>query len=224
MHYKMEFVSDVVKQQIEDCTRFDIKHDGSCGALVLENGKYVPYARFDIKKDKKTGRFEMPKCYTSKWIPCEEEPIEEEATHWPHFRPCADDEKAYKWYIKAFTNASESISKMDKNGIITVEYMGKKFNGKASDPINNNDSDDIGIVIHGTLGLNIPKELRNVNGFNAIFEALPVIEGIVAYPSDSNPMKIRAELFEGLSWGNLSSEFTKKYGHSGRGLSNEALI
>ena len=222
IHYTHEFASDEHQKLLSESTRFDIKHDGSCGALVWDGEKYIPYARFDIKKNK-TGTFETPKTDTSKWIPCEQQPIDDLATHWPHFRPCSEDKNAYKWYIQAYIGASEFISKMTSDvygDIVTIEYMGKKFNGKPSDPVEK----EVGIVLHGLLGMNIPSELKNSNGFKAIFEALPVIEGLVAYPNETDPMKIRAEMFEGLSWGNSPPDFTIKYGHSGKGLSNEVII
>lgn len=184
---------------LTECERFDIKHDGSCGALVWNNSKneYEPFARFDVKK--KNNVFQMPECNTSRWIPCEEMPTAEEASHWPHFRPIYEDPKTYKWYIVAFESSLESIKKMtkEKNGeIVTIEYMGKKFNGKPEDPIRK----ECGIVIHGSLRMNIPKEMRNYEGFKKIFSVFP-IEGLVAYPEGKSPMKIRAELFEGITWG-----------------------
>lgn len=200
---------------LTDCERFDIKHDGSCGALVWNNSnnQYEPFARFDVKK--KNGFFQMPNCDTSRWIKCEEMPTSEEASHWPHFRPIYEDPKTYKWYIVAFENSLESITKMtkEKNGeIITIEYMGKKFNGKPEDPINK----ECGIVIHGSLRMNIPKEMRNYEGFRKIFSVFP-IEGLVAYPEGRSPMKIRAELFEGITWGD-------KQCSSHIGISNQVVL
>ncbi len=131
---------------ISETTRFDVKHDGSCGALVWDpiEQKYVLFARFDIKK--KNGVFSPPigtvqkdgknvqvELDTSAWIPCEPKPTDD-ATHWPHFRPCHEDKAAYKWYIDAFEDSQSFISTMSPSvygNIVTIEYMGPKFN----DPI-----------------------------------------------------------------------------------------
>ena len=196
---QMFYIDDFSDINLSECDRFDIKHDGSCGALVWNNSKneYEPYARFDIKK--KNNQFTKPSSFTSKWIECEPMPTTEEASHWPHFRPIYEDPKTYKWYINAFESSLESIKKMtkEKNGeIVTIEYMGSKFNGKPEDPIHK----ECGIVIHGSLRMNVPKELRNYEGFKKIFSVFH-IEGLVAYPEGKSPMKIRAELFEGITWG-----------------------
>jgi hypothetical protein len=130
----------------------------------------------------------------------------------------------YKWYIKAFEDSQTFISTMSPDiygNIVTIEYMGPKFNGKVSDPIER----EAGIVLHGSLQMEIPRELRTPEGFKHIFQALPVIEGLVAYPSSGlSPMKIRAEMFEGINWGNALPTFTKTYGHTGTGLSKEVLV
>lgn len=214
MYYLQEPIDEITEMDLSECTRFDIKHDGSCGALVWDDIKkeYEPFARFDVKK--KNGTFEKPQCDTSRWIPCEEIPTSEDASHWPHFRPIYEDPKTYKWYIDAFEN-SPKIKKMTKEvygNIVTIEYMGKKFNGKPEDPIER----DCGIVIHGSLRLNIPKNLKNYDGFRKIFSTFQV-EGIVAYPEGKSPMKIRAELFEGIVWG--TNQCKEKYG-----ISNTVLL
>jgi len=121
----------------------------------------------------------------------------------------------YKWSQNAFDSSTEYISKMTPEvhgNTVTIEYMGKKFNGKPSDPI----SKECGIVIHGSLRMDVPKPLRNYDGFKKIFENVS-IEGLVAYPQNGPPMKIRAELFEGISWGDKipSTEF---------GLSENVLL
>jgi hypothetical protein len=97
--------------------------------------------------------------------------------------------------------------------------MGKYFNGKTSDMIG-----DVGIVLHGTLQIIIPKPLRNVYGIRKIFESMPVVEGIVCYPEGLIPMKIRAEMYEGLEWGNVTPDVLTKYGYDGRPLSANVLI
>ncbi len=212
---KMNYIADEIEgTNLSECERFDIKHDGSCGALVWNHSKneYEPFARFDVKK--KDNTFKLPECDTSRWIQCEEMPTSEEASHWPHFRPIYEDPKTYKWYINAFEN-SPKIKEMKPEvygNIVTIEYMGKKFNGKPEDPIQK----ECGIVIHGSLRLSIPPALRNYEGFRKIFSVLP-IEGLVAYPEGKPPMKIRAELFEGITWG--KNTCTQQYG-----ISNQVLL
>jgi hypothetical protein len=204
VHYSGFASSDVKMVIQEDSTVFEIKHDGSCGALVWDSGtqSYKPHARFDVKKDKTTGLFAHEKIKPT-WIPCETEPTDEKATHWPHFRPLAEDPRGYKWYLEAFNNSFDFVSGMSQDvfgDLVTVEFMGPKFNGKECDPIENKPH-GVGIVIHGSLRVIIPPPLRTFDGFRRLFEELPILEGLVAYPTDGTPMKIRAETFKGLTWG-----------------------
>lgn len=210
---------------ISSVTRFDIKHDGSCGALVWDqvSNQYKPYCRFDIKKNMKAkdGENFENKQKTSAWIECEVKPTSDDATHWPHLRPCEEDPKAYKWHLDAYAKSKKTIDKLDRSfygDLITVEFMGSKFNGKTSDLIG-----DTGIVIHGSMQMFVPDELKNYAGLKKIFEELKVIEGLVAYFPDGKVMKIRAEMF-GLDWGDVSSSHTTKYGHSGKALSSHVLM
>lgn len=224
--YTNEFASDELAQLIKNTTRFDIKHDGSCGALIWDGTQYVPYTRYDVKKNKE-GRFVLPANSTN-WIECEPKPTSPDATHWPHFKPLSEDPKGYKWYIEAYNQSKKFIDTMDHaayGDMVTIEYMGPKFNGKKSDPIPVTETNPhgIGIVIHGTLKMTIPEELRTYDGFKKIFTALPIIEGIVAYPNDHDPIKIRMDLF-GIEWGQESPTLTQKYGHSGTGLSAEVVL
>jgi hypothetical protein len=222
--YDEENVDESVAKSLSDCERFDIKHDGACGALIWDTTtrKYVAYTRYDIKKNK-DGVFASPKGIDiTNWIPCEEKPTAHEATHYPHFRPISEDPKQYKWQHVAIEKAKNFIDKMSPDvysKMVTIEYMGKYFNGKKSDMIG-----DVGIVMHGTLQIVIPKPLRNVSGIRKIFEAMPVIEGIVCYPEGSTPMKIRAEMYEGLGWGEITPDVLTKYGYDGRPLSANVLI
>jgi hypothetical protein len=228
MYYQDTFASEEIKRLTQDgATEFDVKHDGSCGALFWNGakGKYEPYARFDIKKKKGMDDF-TTELDTSKWFPCEPKPTAERATHWPHFRPVSEDPKMYKWYIKAFENAAKYVSQMTPEvygELVTIEYMGNKFNGKPCDPL---DDKSVNIVLHGRLQLIIPIELRTPEGFRKILERLPVVEGIVVHPLTSSPFKIRAETFKGLEWGGtgVAADFTQQYGHEkGSGLSREVV-
>ena len=76
--------------------------------------------------------------------------------------------------------------------------MGPHFNQKKSDKF-----EEDTIIIHGSLRMKIPQELRTYEGFNEIMKQCP-IEGIVAYPIEKEPMKIRGELF-GIDWKNFES-------------------
>ena len=222
--YDEENIENTVVNALSSCTRFDIKHDGACGALIWNNDSksYVAYTRYDIKKNN-NGVFAPPKGVDiSNWIPCEEKPTAPDATHFPHFRPISEDPKQYKWQHFAIEKSQDFISKMSPDiysEIVTIEYMGKYFNGKVSDFVG-----DVGIVLHGTLQIVIPEPLRNVRGIRKIFELMPVVEGVVFYPKDSSPMKIRAEMFEGLRWGDVSPYILTKYGYDGRPLSANVLI
>lgn len=220
--YKDCEISDGVYNKLLSAKGFHVKHDGSCGALVHDGKEWKCYARFDIKRDK-SGFFSKSKI-TDSWIQCEPEPIDPKATHWPHFRPCDEDPKAYKWYLLAFEKAKKHITNMDPKifgNVVTVEFMGKKFNQKDSDSID----DDAVIIIHGSLQLLIPEKLRNFNGFRKILEALPVIEGIVVYVNGASPMKIRRENFEGLDWPAEKPLWLKeKYNFDTNGLSNEVAL
>ena len=99
--YKNEWVDDETRDAIKECQRFDVKHDGSCGALIYSelNDSFEPYARFDIKRNK-NGEFDNDLKSDNNWIPCEPKPTKQDATHWPHFRPCSEDPKIYKWFIR----------------------------------------------------------------------------------------------------------------------------
>jgi hypothetical protein len=209
--YVDKFASSELENAILTCDRYDIKHDGSCGAVSYNDisKKLNLYARYDIKRNKE-GEFDCP-LKTSNWIQCEDKPTDVKATHWPHFRPCDEDKKAYKWFLES-TNNLPQIEKFD--GLLTVEYMGKKINWKNSDPINENCL----IVPHGLLKITVPKLLRAYDGFKQIFEAIPTIEGLVAY-TNLGPLKIRREMFEGLSWPGEPAEYLEKYGLTSGGLS-----
>jgi hypothetical protein len=217
-------VDDVKAKSLSECERFDIKHDGACGALIWNEEKqaYVAYTRYDIKKNK-DGIFAPPAGVDiTNWIPCEEKPSTPDATHYPHFRPISEDPKQYKWQKIAVEKAQNFIDHMRPDNyskMVTIEYMGKYFNGKASDLIG-----DVGIVLHGTLQIIIPQPLRNVRGIRKIFEALPVVEGIVCYPQASAPMKIRAEMYQGLEWGKITPDVLTKYSYNGLPLSANVLI
>lgn len=203
LKYLNEFTSDDVKNAIMDCTHFDVKHDGSCGALVYDeqNQKFIPYARYDIKKNSK-GVFEC-KFKTNRWIPCGPEPTidSENSIHWPHLRPLDEDPNSYKWFIEAYEIAKKYINNLNPSRkIYTLEYMGKKVNWKPCDPIKQN----CVIVLHGLLRVDIPIEKRNYEGFRELFEELSNIEGIIAY-TKTGPYKIRRDMYENMEWPSKSN-------------------
>lgn len=190
--YENKYVSDNVKNDIENALEFHLKHDGECGLIFYneQENKYYPYTRFDIKKNQNTNDFnDSPK----NWISCEPKPIDNKATHWPHFRPCYEDTKCYKWKIEAFNKMISSKILENKQKSFTCEYMGRKCNYCQSDPIEENSV----IVPHGSIIFNIPIELRNYNGFRKIFESIPIIEGFVVYCQNGKIYKIRRDMYLG---------------------------
>lgn len=199
------YTSDIVPEALDDlqnAIRFDMKHDGSCGFLLWDREKreFIPYCRYDVKKEHNTFP-DGPK----DGIPCEPMPTDPEATHWPHFVPCASKPKDYKWYLHAFEQAKKS-GKLDKlSSSFTVEYMGKKFNYKPCDGV----EQDAVIVPHGLITLEIPVELRTYDGFKKIMEAFPFMEGIIIRGKEKL-WKIRRELFSSddhkLKWPSNSME------------------
>jgi hypothetical protein len=184
---------------LSECEHFEIKSDGSCGALLWTGTELIPYARFDIKEQ--TGKKIIDgdpyktTYNTQNWIQCEDKPCIEHGIkkHWPHFRPISEDLKQYKWYMVAFNHCKKDLMDnvvpfMERNELITIEYMGPHFNNPSYDSSLHDT-----ILIHGTLIITIPKELRTFNGFQKIFQTFP-IEGVVLYPNNHPPMKIRANL------------------------------
>lgn len=168
---------------------FELKHDGSCGALVWDGEQFIAYARFDIKQrfgkkiiDGDPFKVDID---TTNWIPCEPRPkVTDDVPqkHWPHMRPISEDPKMYKHYVDAFNNTLPELMehvapRMKVGQMITVEYMGEKFNKPSYEPVGKSR-----IVLHGSLRVNIPPELRNFDGFKAIFTAFPIIEGVIGYP------------------------------------------
>lgn len=199
--YTEDFLSDEVCDDILNATRFEMKHDGSCGYILYDEqtNKFVPYARYDVKKDKE-GNF---KSSPENSIPCEEKPTDPNATHWPHFVLCLPDEQNkrldYKWHVNAFNLMmnSEKFKKLNEldssqKKSFTCEFMGKKFNWKKADSI----EDDAVIVPHGLIEFKIPIELRNYNGFLQIFSEIDYIEGLIVH-GKNKIWKIRREMFMG---------------------------
>lgn len=189
--YDSIFENNEVENSIKNAQSFEMKHDGSCGLILWDEVKqeYVPYARYDVKRDDKNNTDFKPVPPNS--IPCEPKPTNDAATHWPHFVPCHSDHKMYKWHLHAFSLMIQS-GKLD--GIkrsFTCEYMGKKFNYKKSDGVN----EDAVIVPHGLVSLNIPVELRTVDGFKQILEKLSFIEGLIIHGRNGIVWKIRRDMF-----------------------------
>ena len=177
-------------EAVEDLqtAKFEKKHDGSCGYIKFdsETNEFIPCARFDVKRDK-DGSF---KAVPPNAIPCEPMPTAAEATHWPHFVPCSSDPKAYKWYIHAFELAKKSGKLDGLKKSFTCEYMGKKFNYKPCDGV----EQEAAIVPHGLVTIDIPQELRTPEGIMAVLQELDFMEGLVVY-GKNHIWKIRREMF-----------------------------
>lgn len=204
--YDNDFISEEARNDIINSESIMMKHDGSCG-YILWNEKenmFIPYARYDVKKDDNDDdTFKQP---PKNSIACEPQPTNPDATHWPHMVPCHCDLKAYKWQLHAFQLMIAS-GKLDQiKSSFTCEYMGKKFNWKSSDPVN----EESVIVPHGLIGFNIPKTLRTIDGFKKILETIPFIEGFIIH-GKNNIWKIRRDMFyesdkkKKLEWPNANS-------------------
>lgn len=203
--YADEFLSEESKDDIQNASRIEMKHDGSCGFILYDeqSGKFVPYTRYDMKKDKDGNFKEIPKDA----ILCEEKPTDPSATHWPCFVPVLPDgdnkKQEYKWQQQAFELMTRS-ARFDNDKVkfsFTCEYMGKKINWKKSDPID----EDAVIVPHGLIEFNIPIELRNYEGFRKIFEKIDYIEGFIVHGKE-HIWKIRREMFLDQSHGHESKK------------------
>ena len=223
--YDNSFESPEIQNLIKEAREIQFKHDGACGYMYYDSKeKYVPYTRYDIKKDKKTGLFKEAK---PEWIPCQDKPDDPEATHYPHFRSCFEENNDYKWQLEAFKKFCNSDQFTKHSKSFTCEFMGRKFNYKKSDPVD----DDASIVPHGSIILEIPKELRTYDGFLKIFKELPFIEGFVVYCNNNSIFKIRREMYvdndgKKLEWGNYdftNSQF-KKIVESFSGFSDSVAI
>lgn len=187
--YGKECVAEGLESRIKHSKCF-LKHDGMCGFIMYDPDlqKFIPYARYDIRRDKKTGEFGEPK---PEWIPCESKPIIQEANHWPHFRCCYEDDKGYKWLIKAFNELIESGVLDGITTSFTCEFMGKKCNYCKTDPI-----EDLSTIIpHSCIRIDIPEELKTFDGFRSIFNTIPFIEGLVLYCDDNSVYKVRRDMF-----------------------------
>lgn len=203
MVYTDKFVSEEAKNDLENALFFEMKHDGSCGYVRFVDGKYVPYARYDVKKGK-DGFGPSP----ADSLPCEPMPTDEQATHWPHFVPCFSSPSAYKWHLEAFNKMMESgvLQKLEGQEVsFTCEYMGKKFNYKSTDPV----EAEAVVVPHGLVTFDLPRELRSYQGLLALFKAFPTVEGVVVYGSN-NTWKVRRSQFldesKPLEWPNSYSK------------------
>lgn len=199
--YDNTYIDGNVQTEIENATRFEIKHDGSCGYIQYnpEDNTYTPYSRRDLKKGA-SGEFPTP---STEWIPCEAKPLIPESTHWPHFVKCKEDSSLYKWELEAFDQALNS-NKLNVNKSFTCEYMGKKKNFCLSDPIDLN----CAIVPHSSYQIDIPNKYRNYDGFLKVFLEVPYIEGLVIY-GPTRTFKIRRDMYcsDGtrLKWPNSDS-------------------
>lgn len=227
LHYKDgHSITDAKKVLDDPNTVFEVKFDGGCGLLQYSETeeKYLPYTRRDVKKDK-DGQWKERK---ETWIPCQEEPTVPEANHWPHMVCCYEEPNAYKWMIQAFENLEKTgiLANMKKS--FTIEWMGKKCNPCKTDPID----DDLTIVPHGAIRVQVPLELRNYEGIKSLITSCPFIEGLVCH-SEHGVYKIRRDLFwaddgkRNMSWGNKDITEYKDMGFdfaNGHGLANYVKI
>lgn len=215
--YSNEFTSEGVKDDFQNIKEIHVKHDGACGLMYYDakEKKYIPYTRYDIKKNKKTGKFGEPQ---DNWIECEPKPTSDGATHWAHFRSAYEDNKAYKWQIAAFDSLLASQKLNDCTKSFTCEYMGKKCNYTKTDPV---DLDSC-VIPHGSLVMEVPKELHSFEGFYKLLQSFPIIEGVVIY-CEKNVYKIRRNMYADEN--NKRLEWDKKktpqdYGFTIKGCSN----
>lgn len=187
-HYTPDFISPEVEADVTEAIAFEIKLDGQCGKIVIENGKVKAHKRHELHLKKEIADYPPA---SSGETPCEPRPnpsVDREPG-WPHMNPLENDSSASKHNFAAFEAAQKS-GKLEKiTRSFTCEYMGKQFNGKSCDPV-----DSPVIVPHGLLCFDIPKELRNYAGFLKIVQAFPSIEGFLIY-GKNNIWKLRRDMF-----------------------------
>jgi hypothetical protein len=187
-YYTHVFTSPEAEADVVGAIVFEIKLDGQCGKIVVEDGKIKPYKRHELHLKKELADYPPA---SSGETPCEPKPnpsVNREPG-WPHMNPLENDSSASKHNFTAFETAQKS-GKLEKiNRSFTCEYMGKQFNGKSCDPV-----DSPVIVPHGLLCFDIPKELRNYVGFLKIVQAFPSIEGFMIY-GKNNIWKVRRDMF-----------------------------
>ena len=182
--YTNEFGSKDLEKQIKSA-RFFVKHDGMCGFMLFEKDtkKFIPYTRYDNKKNKKTGKF---KPVNKEWIQCE--PLDKNATHWPHFRKL--EEKKDKWQLEAFKLAKASGKLEGITESFTCEYMGKKCNMPPADKLEKNAV----IVPHCSIEMFFADDLKTFEGIKKILSYL-CIEGMVVYFENGRIFKILRAMF-----------------------------
>lgn len=194
--YADTFESEDIGKLIKNALRFELKHDGGCGFCLYDEEavQFNLHARIDVKIDPKTGTW---KDIGKDWIQCETEPVipegeEKKKYHWPHFRPCSEDPKGYKWFIEAFDKLKSTGLLEKLNHSFTFELMGNKSNRCESDPIDANAV----IIPHGLVQVEVPVEMRTYDGFRTLFETFDKIEGVVAYCENGEVFKIRRDMFQ----------------------------
>lgn len=178
-------------EELRDAFSIQFKHDGSCGYVQYdeETNTLIPYARQEVKFDKKTGKFPDP---DPSWIACSEMPIITDSSstyHWPFFRKCAKDDPQFKHHITAFNNFIQQhpeVIGLKKS--FTCEYMGKVFNGKNSDFC-----ERLTLIVHGIYQIDIPSEYRTFDKLCSILIDCPFTEGFVIY-CPTTIYKIRRDL------------------------------
>lgn len=219
------YTHSVINSDIkEEDAVIQLKHDGSCGYMCFdeESRQFTVYARFDVHIDPKTGTWKD--VIGKDWIACEPEPeISKDSDshkkyHWPHFRPCSEDPKAYKWFIEGFEKFKDTKLLEKINRSFTFELMGNKVQRCESDLIPNHNAV---IIPHGLVTVNIPVEMRTYEGFKRFFELYDKVEGVIIHCKDS-VYKVRRDMFEdsqgvrlkwpnGLSTLNTNSSYNLSY-------------
>ncbi len=206
VHYINKYTNEDVEIAMKDPEAiFEVKFDGGCGYLMYDDheGKYIPYTRRDVRKVKNaTEEYNQWKERKDTWIPCEPEPTVPEATHWPHMVPCYEERNNYKWMIQAFETLEATGLLNDCTKSFTVEWMGKKCNYCKTDPC----EEDLVVVPHGSVRINVPMELRTFEGMKLLMTHVPFIEGLVCY-SQHGVFKILHDLF----WSQIDPEESKNH-------------
>jgi hypothetical protein len=221
----------LVKEQIEEldktldllekCERFDVKHDGGCGQIRITKDGIKLYTRLDVRSTKNGKSW---KSIPDNAIPCSEDPcklnpdLDRKKAHWPHFIPVStenDCKKNNTKLTKSEKRQNAALKVAIENGLdklpignYSIEQMGKGFNEKNIDPIETKEQ-PVAFVIHGTLRINIPKELRTFEGIKEVLKNIPQIEGLVAYLPNGDIRKIRRDAF-GFDWGNKTNKAKAK--------------
>lgn len=212
MIYDTKFAKGAEEDLHHSETHFYLKIDGSCGQI--RDGK--ARRRHDIKVKGRT--FNLPEAAdyaTYEYEQCEEPPVIPagkipDGLHWPHMRNVATTATAIKkmgdkWYdVCAKTFMASEWYAQQQNAFIPGEFMGPNIQGCKSDPM-----DVHTFVPFNMIEFIIPIELRNQQGFGALFTKIPNIEGLVVYAPE-HMYKIRGNMYldvlgQNVEWGKTYS-------------------